>query len=305
MTATTTPNPEDRDPWRTRLLALSALLLCTIGGLALYDFTPDLVRYLQAPKTTTRTFLMVTPIMVTAAHVLLGVGALWAMLRRGDPARSRTILLRTFTISLLLQIVPRLVPTQWYVHPAADEALGTAILLTLGGCLDLAPLLLSITTGVSRAGLRCIRVTGEPRLGAVLLVVTNLQLTLLVAVLFAMIEPGGTPAWLQGGVLLLLVHFGVATWVCTNLLRERCAQRTFDRLLRGSTLLLLLPAVAMLGRGLWQTELLGMHFLRLEGQPGIYPPWHLLVEAIYFVGRSLITMLAAQDLLLRSRDRDT
>ena len=134
-----------------------------------------------------------------------------------------------------------------------------------------------------------------------LLVVTNLQLSLLVAVLFAMIEPGGSPAWLQGGVLLMLVHFATATWVCTNLLRERCTRRTFDRLLRASTFLVLLPATAMLGRGLWQTELLGMHFLRLEGQPGLYPPWHLLVEAIYFVGRSLVTMLAAQDLLLRSR----
>lgn len=296
-----TSTPIAHDPWRTRLLAVSALLLCTIGGLALYDFAPELVQYLREPKTTTSTFLMVTPILVTAAHVLLGIGALWAMLRRGDPARSRTILLRTFTISLALQIVPRLVPTRWYVHPPEDAALGTAILLTLGGCIDLAPLLLSITAGVSRAGLRCIRITGEPRLGAVLLVVTNLQLTMLVAVAVAMIEPGGTPAWLQGGAVLLLGHFATATAVCTNLLRERCSLRTFDRLLRASTFLLLLPAAAMLGRGLWQTELLGMHFLRLEGQPGIYPPWHLLVEAIYFVGRSLITMLAAQDLLLRSR----
>ncbi len=295
----TTTSGAAPDRWRTRMLGTSAILLCVIGALVIHDLVPDLVEHFRSEQRWQRQALLmlVTPILITAAHVLLGAGAVAAWLTRRNLPRSRHILLVSFGLTIPLQVLPQLVPTSWYV-PVQDEAeVITAILLSIGAFLDLLPVLLSITVGLARAGTRRMRLHPEDPTGATFAFVAQLQMALVLGLTLGVLQPMAVPAWLLLGLLLLMLHYGAAAVLCLRMIRRRTDLRATRRGMLASTVILLLPGMAVLAYGLLCLEFGDVHLIAWGDRPGLYPPAHLGIKLVLFVAHALISATAANDLI--------
>lgn len=279
------------------MLAVAAVALCVVGTLVSFDLAQDTGAFLQGPKSLAATLMFATPVAITAAHLLLGIGAALAFWRRQDVVWSRRIVLVAFFLSLPLQVLPRIVPTRWYVFAEADVAAMTAAMLTLGGFVDLLPLLLSVTVGVSRGGMRQMLTADDGNVGATLAFLANLQMALILSITLALLEPLGAPGWLLAGAALATLHHSVAATICCLSARGRCRPRTVTWVLRASLLSALLPGMAMIGQGLYQTHIGDYWLVGFGDRKALYPPSHLVIEFVQFVGRAAIAALAAHDLL--------
>ncbi len=280
------------------MLATAAALLAVIGALVCIDLAGDIATFAgQEQRSLADIVGLATPILVTAAHLALGLGATLAWWWRRQPRRSRRVLLAAFGASLPLQVLPRLVPTAWYLHIDESQRAVAGPLLAIGGMIDLLPLLLSVTVGLARAGMRRMRILPGDPAGATFAFVANLQLALLLAVVFAGIEPVARAPWLRWGVALPLGHYVVSAAVCLQCARRRRISRRAALVLVASAVGLLLPGIGCLAMGLGEVRLLDLHLIAWGDRPGIYPPSHLAVEGVLFGGRAVITAVAAADLI--------
>jgi hypothetical protein len=249
------------------------------------------------------------PVVVTIAYVLVGAGAVGAFWCRNDPARSGRVLLIAFGLSIPLQVLPRLVPLSWQfdIPPELAEQASTILakwapMSALGGVIDLLPILISVTVGLSRAGLRRLRVLPDDPVGATTGFVASLQLGLTFAVCLALCEPLFSASWVVWGLALMTLHYAGAAWLCFLLARRRAprSRQWLQRCLFASALLLLLPGVADLLIGLWGMEILETHLVAWGEHDGLLTPAQVAIQVCAFVGRSLITAVAANDLLERA-----
>ena len=253
-------------------------------------------------------FMHLTPSCVTLANVLLAIGLLAALCTRRNPERSQRFLLLAFATGLPLQITPHLVPGAWsYAFPEAMREQATEVLAkfaplsSLGGTIDVLPFLLSIAVGLSRAGLRRVKQQPESPIGATMAFAASLQLSLFATVALAFAEPLLPKGWAPIGLCLLALHYGAAAAICFLLAKDgRGRSAAMRRLLTLSTCVLLLPGVLVLFVGLWNLEVWGIHLFGWGDREGLIAPSELPQHVLLFACRSLITALAASDLLARS-----
>lgn len=255
-------------------------------------------------------FLLLTPTCTTLANVLLAIGASAALWQRRNAPLSRRLLLLAFAVALPLQVVPHLVPTGWsYAFPEEMREQGNAVLrsnaplLAIGGFVDVLPLVLSITVGLSRAGFRHARLRPESPIGAMMAFAASVQLGLLATAALAFVEPLAPERWAAIGLVLIALHYSGAAAICFLLARDGHRR---SRALRGavtaSAFLILLPGVVELLVGLWSIEVWDMHLCAWGDRPGLVTPEELPRHAMLFVARALVTAVAAYDLLARSND---
>lgn len=305
--------PDPQDPWRTRMLGAAVVPLLVVAALVLNDLRLELTEWAadaEARAIGNAFWRLVTPVCVTLSHVVLALGVLAAFVTRRRGRRSRRIVLFAFATSLPLLVLPRLAPLSWQfaVSPELAEQAAATIaaagpLMAVGCVLDLLPLLLSITVGLSRAGLHRHAVAPDQPAGATTAFVATLQLGLLIALAVGVTVHTGATTWLVVGLLLLLLHYTTAATVCFLLARPTPRRSPRWRaVLLASAVLLLLPGVVDLAIGLAHVQILDKPLLGWGEREGHLGPGKLAIEVLLFAGRSLVTAIAANDLLARSHD---
>lgn len=286
------------------LQGIVAVLFCIGWVQELRDYLADTdLRAIARPF-----FLNLTPTCVTLANVLLATGTIAALCTRRDPRRSRRFLLFAFAVALPLQIVPHLVPMAWSysfgddVREQADAILAKyAPLSSLGGMIDVLPFLLSINVGLSRAGMRQLRVHPESPIGATMGFAASLQLGLTATVALAFVEPLMPRGWAPIGLCLMALHYGGAAAICFLLARNGVRRtRLLRLLLSASACCVLVPGVVELLIGLWGSKVWDHYLFAWGERDGLVSVHELPQHALLFVTRSMLTALAANDLLARS-----
>lgn len=301
--------PHGRDRWRTGMLVALVTLQGFIGWQQIPAGYGEIAAWLADPEQQRMTnpfWLHLTTVSVTLANVLLFAGAGAALLARG--AASRRWLLGSFAVYLALMVGSRLPPTAWsYDFPpelAADGAkiiAGSAPLMAAAGCIDLLPLLLAVTFGLARGGHRQARRGANRALGVTILVAASLQLCLLAAVGLAFVQPLLPATRAPLGLLLVTAHFALTAIGWFLLLKQRPhGERALRTVLAGSSLVLLLPGLALVLVDLYRAELFGMHIVAFGEQAGLVPVDELPIVGALFAARSIATAVAASDLIARS-----
>lgn len=303
--ATNTP-----DRWRTNLLVAATTLQSVVAATYCFGLFQAVRDYLadQDLRAITRPFfLLFTPACVTLASLVLVAGAAMALRTRKTPDRSRRALLLAFGVALPLQVLPNLVPMSWsYTFPENMREQGLALLQkfgppsALGGLIDVLPLVLSITVGLSRAGLRNLRIRPDQPIGAIIAFAASVQLALLATAALAFVEPIVPQRWVSVGLLLVALHYGTAATACFLLARSGQQRRKLQAIPAISAFCLLLPGAIELLAGLSSTQVWDHYLFAWGDRAGIVSPHDLPQHVLLFVTRSMLTALAANDLLARS-----
>lgn len=245
-------------------------------------------------------------VAVTLANLALLVGGVGALLAR-TAVVSRRWTLGAFGMHLTLQVVPRLPPLAWsYRFPPEQQQEAAKVLAAaapfeaVAAVIDLLPLLLAVTIGLLRAGARQAARHPQATAGGALRFASTLQLAMVFAIGLSFCGPLVARGWFTTGLLLLTVHYGLATVVRGIQLSPRRRHAAWRVLLVLSGLLLQLPGWAVELVGLEELELYGKHLLAIGGRDGLVGADELAGHALLFVARSVATALAANDLIERS-----
>ena len=304
------------DRWRTGMLIASALPLSAIALLLGWDLYHEFREFFADPESravSNAFWHLQLPVLVTLSHWLLASGVLLALARRRDVRRSRRTLLFAFGLSIPLQVLPHVAPFSWHfeitedIREQADVLLAAAApLAAVGMVIDLLPLLLSITVGLSRAGLRQVRLQPDDPVGGTIAFVASLQLGLVSAVCLCLLDAFPTGAALPIGLGLMTLHYAAAAVFCFALARARGGQvaRRWKLGLHLSAFFVLLPGVVELLIGLLGLVVLDKHLIAWGEIDGHLQPGEVAVKLLVFTARSLVTALAAHDLLARASSSD-
>ena len=251
-------------------------------------------------------WLHLNAVAVTLSNLALLVGAIGALVAR-TAVVSRRWTLAGFALHLTLQIVPRLPPLAWsYRFPADQQEAGAKVLAAaapleaVAAVIDLLPLLLAVTIGLLRAGARQAWRHPQASAGGALLFAATLQLALLFAIALSFCSPLVPRGWFTTGLLVLTVHYALASAVRGIQLSPRRRHVAWRVLLAISGLCLLLPGWAVELVGLQEIELYGKHLLAIGGREGFVGADQLAEHGLLFVARSVATALAANDLIERA-----
>jgi len=295
------------------MLGIAALPLVVVALLVANDLRIDIGEWSATPDdhaVVNVFWQFLTPVCVTVAHWLFAFGAVAGFLSHAKERCSRRVVLVAFALSLPLQVLPRIAPLSWqFTIPAelrdqVEPTIAAAAPLMAVACLvDLLPLVLSILVGLGRAGLHRHAIAPRQPAGATVAFVALLQLALLCAVAVGVAANFGTTTRLVVGLTLLLAHYAVATTICFVIAKPRSSRPTWaHRTLLASAALLLLPGLAQLAFGLATLEILDKPLLGFGDPEGLVSPAKLGADVLLFVGRALVTAVAANDLLARSHD---
>lgn len=301
---------EHIDRWRTSLGLL--LLICLT--IVLWEMVPATWQMIAAWSADTEqraitrgVWLHLTPVAITLAEAVLGIGVIGSLLARTH-ARSQRWMCAGFMAWLGLQIVPRLVPLSWSYElgPELRER-GAAILQAaapldaMASVVDLVPLLLAVTCGLLRAGAHHARRAPERAVGPLVVFAMSLQLALLAAVSLAFAGPLLPNGWLVPGLLLLVVHHAITACVVATCARTDRA-RAGRWLMRATAVLCALPGWLAVGVGLEEIAIGGKHLLALGDREGFLTLAELPRYGVHFVARACAAALAANDLIASLRD---